>query len=290
MRTETKKFGVIGDPIEHSLSPTMHNAVFKEFGLNCEYGAYRVTNNELKEFAESMRTKFIGVNVTIPHKTHIIEYLDELEEHAELIGAVNVIKIMDNGKRTVGYNTDGLGAIKALENSIGTVRNKKIMILGAGGAARAISFEAALKNAEIGIYNRTLGKANILAAEILRKTGNPVDVVSLKDCKDYEVIVNTTPVGMYPNTNQSLLTKKMMNPRQTVMDIVYNPLETKLIKEAKEAGADTVNGIEMFVFQGAEALRIWLGIDPPIETMRRVVRKKLIENERLNQQLTKTKE
>lgn len=273
-----KYFCVIGEPIEHSLSPVMHNAVFKKHKLECKYFAFRVKKEELENAVRGLKALgFKGFNVTIPHKEKIIEYIDELSKEARLIKAVNTVKI---DKKLIGYNTDGIGAVKSLK-SLGEVKDKKIIILGAGGAARAISFSLALEKArEIIIANRTLEKAKKLAKEVEEKTGVKTHACSIEKkvlkekIKESEILINCTSVGMYPDIFSTLVEKDMLKSDLVVMDIVYNPLETRLLKEAKKAGAKIINGVEMLVYQGAEALKIW-GVEPDIELMRQAVLKEL---------------
>jgi len=270
-----KYFGIIGNPIEHSLSPIMHDAVFRKRKLQCKYLAFRVKEEELENAVKGLKALgFNGFNVTIPHKEKIIEYIDELSKEARLIKAVNTVKV---DKKLIGYNTDGIGAIK----SLGEVKDKKIIILGAGGHARAISFSLALEKArKIIIANRTIEKAEKLAKEVEEKTGAKthacnIDKKVLKEkIKESNILINCTSVGMYPDIFSTLVEKDMLKSDLIVMDIVYNPLETKLLKEAKKAGAKIINGVEMLVYQGGEALKIW-GISPNIELMKKAVLKEL---------------
>ncbi|MBN2517484.1 MAG: shikimate dehydrogenase [Candidatus Altiarchaeota archaeon] len=262
--TEKKKFAVIGDPIAHSLSPVMHNAVFSFLGLDCTYEAIRVPAKDLGARFKEMESEFSGINVTIPHKIGVITYLDGLDGIAKSIGAVNTVKI-ENGKAT-GYNTDGIGAVMALEDECGDIKKKNVLLLGAGGAARAIAFACAQEKAEVSIWNRTIEKAISLAKEV----GGSV-CLDLNILDEFDVIINSTSVGMTPNVNEALLEAGQIPKNSVVMDIVYNPLETQLLKEAEKAGARTIDGVEMFVNQGRESLRVWLGIDAPKDLMRKAV-------------------
>ena len=272
--SKTKLFCVIGDPIEHSLSPIMHNSVFENLNLNYVYLAFRVKKDELKHVVKAFKYLTLGFNVTIPHKVSIIDYLDEISREAELIGAVNTVKVREG--KLVGYNTDGIGAVRALEEKT-CVDGKNVVVAGAGGASRAIVFQLALKNCEITIANRTFEKARSLANEVYEKLGKKIKAVELSKLKEViknaDIFINTTSVGMYPNVNETLLKAEDIPKGIVVMDIVYNPLKTRLLKEAEKAGARTIDGLGMFVYQGAEALKIWLGIDPPIKVMREAVLK-----------------
>lgn len=281
MDAKTKLFCVIGDPIEHSLSPAMHNAVFKKLGLNCAYAAFRVAPENLGSAVKGMKVmNFGGANVTIPHKVNVINFLDELSEEARIIGAVNTIKF---GEKLVGYNTDGYGALKALVNNDANPENKKILILGSGGAARAIAVTLALKGnvaslTILGVIEEELKKLvdDINKGTKIRATGKIMsEETKREEISNCDILIHCTPIGMHPKKDETLATKNMLRKGLVVMDIVYNPLETKLLKEAKKAGAKTVGGIEMFVNQGAESERIWLGIDAPVELMRKAVLKEL---------------
>jgi shikimate dehydrogenase len=274
---KTKIFCVIGDPIEHSLSPAMHNAVFEELGLNCAYTAFRILPENLGEAIRGMRAMGIGgVNVTIPHKVAVMDFLDELSEEARIIGAVNTIKI---GDRLVGYNTDGVGALRALMDGGANPKDKNILVLGSGGAARAIAVTLALRGGIksltiLGIIKEELKK---LAKDV--SDGTPIkavgkmmtDEAKKEEIQKADIMIHCTPVGMHPNVDKTLVTMDLIPGDLTVMDIVYTPQETRLLKEAKKAGARTIQGIDMFINQGAEALKIWLGIDAPVDLMKEVV-------------------
>jgi shikimate dehydrogenase len=267
---KTSVFGIIGDPVEHTLSPGMHNAAFEKLGLDHIYVPFHVKAEELEDAINGSYALGIkGLNVTIPHKTEVIKYLDYLDIAAGLIGAVNTIEFGENG--AVGHNTDGIGAVRAIEE-VNSVKNKKVMILGAGGAARAISFQILLSGADsLVISNRTIEKASDLRNDLVEKLEPDVKVTDLgdeleKELKDTDILVNTTPIGMYPNISQKpLVTADMMHEGLIVNDIVYNPLKTGLIVEAEKAGAETISGVKMLMYQGVEAFKIWTGIEPPIE-------------------------
>lgn len=267
---KTNVFGIIGDPVEHSLSPGMHNAAFKELGLDNIYVPFQVKAEHLEDAilgAQSLGIK--GFNVTIPHKTEVINYLDYLDIAAGLIGAVNTIEFGKNG--AVGHNTDGIGAVMAIEE-ITPVKNKKVIILGAGGASRAIAFQLLLSGVDnLVIANRTVEKAGELKTDLVEKLDHEVRVSGLDEnltieLSDADILINTTPVGMYPNVDQKpVVTAEIMHPDLVVNDIVYNPLKTGLLKEADKAGAKSISGIKMLMYQGVEAFKIWTGIEPPLE-------------------------
>jgi shikimate dehydrogenase len=267
---KTNVYGIIGDPVEHSLSPGMHNAAFEKLGLDNIYVPFHVKSGELEDAINGAHAMGIrGLNVTIPHKTEVIKYLDYLDIAAGLIGAVNTIEFGENG--AVGHNTDGIGAVRAIEE-ITSIKDKKILLLGAGGAARAISFQILMSGASsLVISNRTNEKAEELRDDLVEKLDPDVRVIDLgfkleKELNDVDILINTTSVGMYPNISQKpLVTADTMHEGLIVYDIVYNPLKTGLLAEAEKAGAETISGVKMLMYQGVEAFKIWTGIEPPIE-------------------------
>ena len=277
---KTSVYGIIGDPVEHSLSPGMHNAAFKKLGLDHIYLPFHVKSSELEDAINgACALGIMGLNVTIPHKTEVIKYLDYLDIAAGLIGAVNTIEFSENG--VVGHNTDGIGAVRAISEVV-PVKNKKIMILGAGGAARAISFQILLSGAKsLVISNRTMEKASELKNDLVEKLDPDVKVTDLgfkleEELKDTDILINTTPIGMYPNISQKpLVTADMMHPRLIVNDIVYNPLKTGLIVEAEKAGAKTISGVKMLMYQGVESFKIWTGIEPPVAIFQKALKKEM---------------
>ncbi len=270
-------FGVFGDPIGHSLSPAMHNAAFSALRMDSIYHAFRVKPDKLEKAilgAEAMG--FGGLNLTVPLKETALKLgCIKPDLLAERIGAVNTIVFGGTGE-IIGYNTDGLGAKQALQEAAVEIKGSKVVVAGAGGAARAIAFQLAADGAEITIINRTEGKAIELAKDISaaalsgRVEGRGLS--GLKDLlQDANVLINTTTLGMHPNTDTAIATAEDFHPDLTVFDIVYNPLETRLLKEAKASGAKTVSGVLMLVYQGAEAFRLWTGVEPPVELMKKTV-------------------
>jgi shikimate dehydrogenase len=270
-------FGVFGDPISHSLSPAMHNAAFSALGMDCVYHAFRVKPEKLEKAvlgAEAMG--FGGLNLTVPLKEVPLK-LGSIKPDplAERIGAVNTIVFEETGEIR-GYNTDGLGAKQALQEAAVEIKGSKIVVAGAGGAARAIAFQLVADGAEIAIVNRTKERAIALAKDI-SATALPGEVEGrglsgLKNLlQDANVLINTTTLGMHPNTDSAIATAEELHSGLTVFDIVYNPLETRLLREAKASGAKTVSGVSMLVHQGAEAFRLWTGIEPPVELMKETV-------------------
>ncbi|HOW15764.1 shikimate dehydrogenase [Methanosarcina sp.] len=270
-------FGVFGDPIGHSLSPAMHNAAFSALGMDCVYHAFRVTPEKLEKAilgAEAMG--FGGLNLTVPLKEKALK-LDFIKPDplAKRIGAVNTVVFGKSGE-IQGYNTDGLGARQALlENGV-EITGSKIVVAGAGGAARAVAFQLAADGADITVINRTEERAAELAKEIsaaaLPGKISGTGLSGLKELlQNADVLINTTTLGMHPNTDTSIATAEELHSSLTVFDIVYNPLETRLSREAKAAGAKTISGVLMLVYQGAEAFRLWTGVEPPVELMKKTV-------------------
>ena len=275
---KTCVYGIFGYPVKHSLSPLMQNAAFREAGVDAVYVPFEVEPENLKEAVDGVRALGIkGLNVTVPHKERIVEHLDYLSEEAELLGAVNTVK-NENGELT-GYNTDAEGFLRSLIEEGVELEGKKALMFGAGGAARAVGY-ALLKGGVSFLYivNRNFQRAREVG-ELLGKRGN-VLVFPLKEStvetllKEVDLIVNTTSVGMKPE-DPHLFDYSKIPERITVVDIIYNPPETPLLKAAKERGCKTVNGLGMLVHQGAVAFEIWTGKKAPVETMREVLEREL---------------
>ena len=278
IKGSTNIVGLIGHPVEHSFSPPMHNAAFAELGLDYAYVAFDVNPDDLKSAVDGAKSLNIkGFNVTIPHKIEVMQYLDELDEVARLIGAVNTIDF----KNLKGYNTDGIGAVRAIEE-VTSIKDKNVVVAGAGGASRAISFYLAKFGAgSMTILNRNANKAQDLAGDVLKSDliGDVgADSISEIDSylKDADILVDTTPLGMDPHINDEPIAKSdAMHDGLVVFDAVYNPNETVLLKEAIKAGANPVYGIKMLLYQGAESFKIWTGRDAPIDVMQDALNKHL---------------
>lgn len=267
-----KLFGVLGYPVEHSLSPVMHNAAFKALGMDCEYHAFRVSPEVLyKAIHGAHALGFGGLNITIPLKEKALEIVKP-SETARQIGAVNTVDFKEG---IVGHNTDGIGARMALESKNIAIKGKKVLLLGAGGAARAIAFQLAKDGAGITIANRTSSRAEALAKEVARI--GKARACGLDDLKalvqDCDILINSTAVGM--KSSETLVTSDMMRSDISVFDIVYSPANTRLLQEARKAGAKTIDGVMMLVYQGAEAFKIWTGRVPPIDIMEKAMRERL---------------
>ena len=278
IKGSTNIVGLIGHPVEHSFSPPMHNAAFDALNMDYAYVAFDVNPNDLKsaiEGAESLNIK--GFNVTIPHKVDVMQYLDELDEVARLIGAVNTIDF----KNLKGYNTDGIGAVKAIEE-VTSIKNKNVVVAGAGGASRAISFYIAKYGAEsLTILNRNEVKVESLASDV-SDSGLIGEVASdsINAIGNYmesaDVLIDATPLGMHPNISDEPIVKAdMMDEDLVVFDAVYNPNETVLIKEVIKANAKPVYGIKMLLYQGAESFKIWTGKTAPVDVMEKALRNTL---------------
>lgn len=270
--------GILGNPVHHSLSPLMHNAVFDKLGIPALYLPFEVARDRLEEAARGLRALgFCGVNVTIPFKEEIISCLDDLSPEAALYQAVNVVAIKDH--KMVGYNTDGPGFIMALQEA-GSARPQRCLLLGAGGAARSITIALAQTGArQITILDIDEAKADQLAEFVSSRTNSVCSAAKMEQAAfsqaaaDADLIVNCTPVGMYPRVEDSPAESLEAVPSQAVVcDIIYNPLETRLLAMAREKGLKTINGLPMFVHQGALTLKILLGVDAPVEFMKEVVR------------------
>jgi shikimate dehydrogenase len=277
---KTRVCGVIGDPIEHTLSPTIHNAAFNHLNLDFVFLAFRVKAADLEKAIQGMRGLGIhGLNVTMPHKSTVISFLDEVDPIVKFLGSANTILNKDG--RLSGFNTDGVGALKALRENGVELSEKKVLLLGAGGAAKAIAFSLAEEVGELVVLNRTADKAKELAAVLGQRFGKKVvggplssDTIQ-KNLRDSDILINATKVGMHPRESQTMVEPQWLRSDLTVMDIVYNPIETRLAKDAKAAGAKVINGVEMLIYQGAASFQLWTSRSAPIEVMRRAALNKL---------------
>lgn len=270
-------YGVIGYPIAHSMSPLMHNREFQALKLDHYYTAFNIHPDDLAKAIESVRILEIrGLNVTLPHKVKVMDYLDEIDEEARLIGAVNTIINRDG--HLIGTNTDGEGYLRSLLTIVDSLYAKKVILIGAGGAARAIATTLARQGVQaLDVANRTAAKAEELAKHVNRFAD--CKALALKDAEEqlenYDIIINTTSVGMSPNVEEAPIRLDHLKTGAVVSDLIYNPLKTKLLQQAEEKGAVIHNGVGMFVYQGALAFEKWTGIKPNIERMMDTVIKKL---------------
>ena len=261
---KTKVAGVIGHPIEHSMSPPMHNNAYKQLNMDYVYVAFHVLPEDIGELIKSSKVLGIqGLNVTIPHKTTVIPYLDEIDETAEKIGAVNTIQFKDGIAK--GYNTDGIGAIKSIQQYT-ALKGKDVLIVGAGGASKAIAFTLINEKIKsLTIANRSKENAQKLIDNIKKQTTfekigyQPINEAD-EIIGDVDIIINTTPIGMYPKheVEPPIKTDKITD-KHIVMDIIYNPLETELLKQSRLNGATTINGTSMLINQGLVSFEIFTG-------------------------------
>ena len=270
----TRLVGLIGWPVAHSGSPAMHNAAFAALKLNWSYVPLPVRPEALAAAVAGLAALgFRGANVTVPHKEAVVPLLDSLSPEAARINAVNTIVVKEDG-RLVGHNTDVAGFIAALRQAGFSPEGRSAVVVGAGGAARAaVHALLAAGAARILILNRSGGRAEKLISEL--GTDERVQVLPLipealvESARDADLLVNATPVGLWPKTEESIWPMEVPVPaRITVFDLVYNPVETLLLRQAREGGARTIPGLGMLISQGAAAFRLWTGIDPPLDTMR----------------------
>ena len=249
-----KKFAVIGSPVEHSLSPLLHNWIFKTLKIQAEYGKIRVAEKDLPEIIHKINNGNLdGINVTVPHKENIMHFLDEINSRAECIGSVNCI--MKSNSKIIGNNTDWFGFSQALQKSEIDINEREVVVFGAGGTSKSIIFSLKqLGVKRIILLNRTFQKAKDLQDDIvipytLDETENII--------KQDSIIINATSVGM--QTNQTLFDLRLINKNQILIDVIYIPQETSFIKLGNKIGAKTLNGLDMFIYQGLASLDLWFG-------------------------------
>jgi shikimate dehydrogenase len=267
--------GLIGWPVEHSVSPAMHNAAFEAMGLDWCYCLLPTPPDSVEAALVDLKAQgYRGANVTVPHKQAVMPYLDEMDDAAQAIGAVNTIVVQ--GDRLIGCNTDAGGFVSALRDAGFEPSGRRALVLGAGGASRAVVYALALAGCVVAIHNRTVGRAAELAGRMQAASPHvPVTWVpagtSLADLPlaDFDLLVNTTPVGMRPKTDASPWPEMLPMPGHwTVYDLVYNPAGTRLLAQARAAGAMATGGLGMLVHQGALAFKLWTGQAPPVDVMR----------------------
>jgi len=269
LNATTKICAIIGDPVAHSMSPAMHNAGYEVLGLNFAYTAFRVNGEQLHRAVEGIRALGIrGVSVTVPHKIAVMEYLDEIDATALKIGAVNTIVNTDG--KLKGYNTDWEGAMRSVEEGT-SIEGKTVVMLGAGGAARGIGFGLLQRKAKkLVILNRTAEKARELASEMGAEYGN---LDELKErLAEADILFQTTSIGMHPHESETLVPKELLRPDLFVTDAVYNPFETRLIREAREARCAVALGYRMLLWQGVTQFELYTGVkEAPVEVMEKAL-------------------
>ncbi len=264
----TKMCIIIGDPVEHSLSPAMHNAAYEAIGIDDQFvfTAARVDIKDIAKVVEAVRVMNIrGLTCTIPHKTAVMKHLDVVDDTAKKIGAVNTV-VNDNGILK-GYNTDWLGILTPLKR-ITNLANKRVAIIGAGGAARSMVYAMTTQGAEVKIFNRTLSKAQDLSSEFKCEAAS---LENIDDIKSFDIIMNSTSVGMGDMENISPVPNQFISARHIVFDAVYVPYNTKLLQDAQDKGAKIIHGIDMLLYQGAAQFELYTEKQAPEETMKKVL-------------------
>lgn len=270
---EMRTYCIIGDPVSHSLSPAMHNAAFKSLSMDDVYIAYKVSSHELESSVESLRSvKISGFNVTIPHKIAVLQYLDEVDLLSRKAGAVNTVASIDG--RFKGFNTDIQGFLQPLLNRGIDFRGLSVLLFGAGGSARAVvaSLSSVTGISKLVVANRTYNKSLELSkqAELQGLTSSVSMIEEAKVmAKRFDLIVNATSVGL--QSNESILDSEDIDGSSTVYDLVYRPVMTKLLENAREKGARVIYGYEMLLEQGAQAFEIWTGLKAPIPAMKKAL-------------------
>ncbi|MZQ81959.1 shikimate dehydrogenase [Paenibacillus sp. 5J-6] len=278
--SHTILYGVFGDPIRHSRSPIMLNRAFQEADINAVYAAFHVRPDELGDAVRGIRALgYRGINVTIPHKVEVMQYLDVIDEGARVVGAVNTI-VNEDGK-LIGYNTDGIGYVRSLKEETGIdLLGKNVLVLGAGGAARGVAYALAKEGAGcIYIANRTKERALELADTISAFTktiGLGLDEIS-NVVDEVAFVLNTTSAGMHPHTDELPMPVELLREHHLVSDLIYNPRITRFLREAETLGARIHGGLGMFIYQGAYAFEYWTGKPAPVAAMRQVVEQSLAE-------------
>ena len=257
--SDTKIYALIGDPVSKSLSPAIHNFMYDDLGLNNVYLTFNIKEKDLKAGLESLKLLGIkGFNVTLPHKENIIKYLDEIDSDAEKLGAVNTVKVKDDG-RMLGYNTDGIGFVESLYDEGVNLKDENILVLGAGGAAKSIAYKLAEEDINsLYIANRTEEKAVKLIENINKNLDKKVCKSFNGNLEDIDLLVNTTSLGMYPDNSMYPIDLDKAKESLVVADAIYKPLKTKLLLEAEKRGFKIINGIGMLVNQGVKSQEIWL--------------------------------
>ena len=269
----TKILGVFGHPVSHSLSPVMHNAAIEALNIDYVYVPFHVLPESLEAAVRGVRAlEIAGVNITIPHKENVIDLIDQVGDAAARIGSCNTIINRDGS--LVGESTDGPGFLKSAEAQWGKLDGCSALILGAGGSAKAVAFALAQVGCEIAIANRTHKRAIELDASLHAAFDTCASRVVRVDEEELagevskaDLVVNTTSVGMHPDTDSIPLSPDLLRPGLLVYDLVYNPLTTRLVSEAQNRGARAMSGLKMLVYQGALSFEMWTGIQPPVDVM-----------------------
>ena len=278
---QTRVYALIGNPVSHSMSPAIHNAAFMELDQDCIYVAFQV--EDVKSALAGMRAldNFRGMSVTIPHKIEVMQYVDEIPDVDRHIGSINTV-VKEDGK-LIGFNTDGPGALKAIGDAGVELAGKNVLMLGAGGAARAIAFTLAQKGfiGKLVLLDINEEFLSQLTGDLKSGTDAVIVPGALNQAAVEEhmasadLVINCTPVGMHPNVDATLVPEHLFRPGQVIFDVVYNPLETKLLRQAKAKGLKAIPGVEMFINQAILQFERFAGADAPEELMRSVVMEQL---------------
>lgn len=265
---KTKILGIFGYPVEHTLSPSMHNSAFKALGLDMCYLPFKVSPEALPQAINAIRAlNILGVNITTPHKENVIIFLDEVDKEALFIGAVNTI-VNSDGKLK-GYNTDGKGFVSSLSEEGISIDGKEILIIGAGGAGRAISYYLSENAKRVCLYDINRAKVENLVNDFRKIRNNVFIADNIEKLKEFDIIINATPSGLKPDDHLPL-NPDLIKPHIVVCDLIYK--KTELLKKAKSKGAKIIDGLGMLLWQGVLAFELWTGIKPPVEVMRKALK------------------
>jgi shikimate dehydrogenase len=279
---KTKVCAVIGHPVGHSLSPELHNAAFEARQLPFVYVAHDILPGQVGQALEGMRAMgYRGVSVTIPHKVESMHCMDKIDETALGIGCINTV--VNDGGFLRGFNSDGLGALGALREAGADPQGKRVLILGSGGAARAIAVTLAIEAppSQISILGIEQEQLSQLVADVEQRGKTAVEGAELTDTKlksalaETDIVLQCSPIGMHPKEDETILPADLLRQDLVVFDVVYNPRQTRLLKEAEAAGCRVIQGMEMFLGQAYVQFQLWTGVDPPKDVMRRVVEERL---------------
>ncbi len=266
---KTRVMGLFGYPVEHSLSPAMHNAAFEHLGLDCCYVTFLVRPELLNDAVKAIKAlNLAGVSITVPHKENVIPMLDAVNKEASFIGAVNTI-VNSDGK-LIGYNTDGRGFIQSLSEEDISIEGKNILIGGAGGASRAISYYLSEKVSKLLIYDVDSNKVQRLIHDLRKIRNNVHHIDKINNLNGIDIIINATPLGL-KETDPTPFDVSLIKPNHVVCDLIYR--QTRLLKKSSEKGCKTLNGLGMLLWQGLLAFELWTGVKPPVEVMRKALLK-----------------
>ena len=273
------QFAVIGYPIEHSLSPILHNDIFQQLNLNAQYKKIQIPPNDLTDFVKAISQRNLnGFNITIPHKTDILSYLDHINPRAKEIGAVNCV--LNKNNKLWGFNTDWYGFSMLLKNNDVNISGKTILILGAGGVAYSALYSLISENAgKIFIINRT-HKNTIKLIDNFKSNSENMEIIGLNSediiANQIDIIINCTPLGMSPQQKKTPISKDLILPQHIIIDTIYTPLKTRLLHEAESIGAKIINGLDMFIYQGLASIDIWYGENVSKKVNHNLIKEKII--------------